>query len=138
METDRIPVRQLDRKGGGASTGQGAGDFSFEPQINRQVVVRKNFAEYTSGPEAGTRHDDLMIVYADAPGQPLRAIYFDSEGHTIRYNVKTPAANVAVFESDSTQLGPKYRLTYSLNGKNLDGKFEVGDKTYLTWTSVKK
>jgi hypothetical protein len=125
-------------KGGSASTGQGAGDFSFEPQINRQVVVRKNFAEYTSGPEAGTRHDDLMIVYADAPGQPLRAIYFDSEGHTIRYSVKTPSPNVAVFESDNTQPGPKYRLTYSLNGKALEGKFEVGDKTYLTWTSVKK
>jgi hypothetical protein len=125
-------------KGGGTSAGQGAGDFSFEPQVNRQIVIRKNFAEYTSGPEAGIRHDDLMIIYADAPGQPLRAIYFDSEGHTIRYNVERPSANVAVFESDGTQPGPKYKLSYELHGKELVGKFEVGDKTYLTWNSVKK
>lgn len=125
-------------KGGGKSTGQGAGDFSFEPQINKQIVIRKNFAEYTSGPEAGTRHDDLMILYFDPPGSPLRAIYFDSEGHTIRYFVKTPSANIAVFESEATQPGPKYRLSYELKGKELEGKFEVGGKTYLTWTSIKK
>jgi hypothetical protein len=129
-------------KGGGASAGQGAGDYSFEPQIGNSIVVRKSFAEYTSGPEAGTRHDDLMIVYADPPGSPLRAIYFDSEGHTIRYNVKTPAPNVAVFESDGTQPGPKYRLTYTQHGSNLDGKFEIAPpgadyKTYLSWTSVR-
>jgi hypothetical protein len=130
-------------KGGGATVGQGGGDYSFEPQINHSIVVRKSFAEYTSGPDAGARHDDLMIVYADPPGSPFRAIYFDSEGHTIRYNVKTPAPNVAVFESDDTQPGPRYRLTYALNGKSLEGKFEVAApgaefKTYLSWSSVKK
>jgi hypothetical protein len=129
-------------KGGSATVGQGGGDYSFEPQINRQIVIRKSFAEYTSGPETGTRHDDLMIVYADPPGSPLRAMYFDSEGHTIRYNVKTPAANVAVFESDGTQPGPKYRLTYTQRGATLEGKFEIAPpgadfKTYLTWISIK-
>jgi hypothetical protein len=129
-------------RGGGASTGQGVGDFSFEPQVNRQIVVRKNFAEYTSGPEAGTRHDDLMIIYADPPGQPLHAIYFDSEGHTIRYIVKTASSNSAIFESDGTQPGPRYRLSYLLRDKELEGKFEVAPpgaefKTYLNWTSVR-
>ena len=125
-------------KGGGASSGQGSGDFSFQPQLNQQIVVRKNFAEYTSGPEAGTRHDDLMVIYADAPGQPLRAIYFDSEGHTIRYAVKTPAANVTVFESEASQPGPQYKLSYELKGNELQGTFEVGGKVYLKWSSVKK
>jgi hypothetical protein len=129
--------------GGGPQTGQGQGAFSFTPDLDRSIVVRRNLAEYHDGPNAGTRHDDLMIVYADPPGSPLRAIYFDSEGHTIRYNVKTPVPNVAVFESDGTQPGPKYRLSYTLRGKNLDGKFEIappgsaGFKVYLSWTSVR-
>jgi hypothetical protein len=130
-------------KGGGATVGQGGGDYSFEPQISNRIVVRKSFAEYTSGPEAGTRHEDLMIIYSEIPGDPFRAIYFDSEGHTIRYNLKTPAPNVAVFESDGTQLGPRYRLIYALNGKSLEGKFEIAGpgaefKTYLSWSSVRK
>jgi hypothetical protein len=130
-------------QGGGAAVGQGGGDYSFEPQINNSIVIRKSFAEYTSGPDAGTRHDDLMIIYADPPASPLRAIYFDSEGHTIRYNVKTPVPNVAVFESDGTQPGPKYRLSYTLRDKSLDGKFEIAPpgaefKTYLSWSSVRK
>jgi hypothetical protein len=130
-------------KGGGATVGQGGGDYSFEPQISGQIVVRKSFAVYTSGPEAGTRHEDLMIIYNETASQPFRAIYFDSEGHVIRYIVKTPAPNVAVFESDGTQSGPKYRLTYSLHEKELDGKFEIaapgaGFKPYLSWTSIRK
>jgi len=81
---------------------------------------------------SGPRHEDLMIVYMD--GKTPRAIYFDSEEHTIKYNVTFPAKNTAVFESEGP---PAYRLTYVLEGKNLNGKFEVGGKTYLTWTSVK-
>lgn len=123
-------------QGGGASAGQGSGGFSFEPQINKQIVIRKNFAEYTAGPEAGTRHDDLMIIFNE--NDSLHAIYFDSEGHVIRYAVKAPSPDVAVFESDATKPGPKYRLTYSLRGAELNGKFEVNDKIYLNWSSVRK
>ena len=38
-----------------------------------------------------------MIVYND--GAP-RAIYFDSEGHVIRYTVSFPSKDVAVFDSE--------------------------------------
>ena len=119
-------------QGGGSSTGQGAGDFSFELDVNKQIVTRRNFAAYTSGPEAGTRHDDLMILFSEDAGKSLKAIYFDSEGHVIHYDVRSPAPNVAVFE------GSGYRLTYRFEGKALAGKFEVGGKTYLEWTSVRK
>jgi hypothetical protein len=137
--------------GGGAQTGSGQGAFSFEPQLNQHIIVRRNFAEYSSGPQAGSRHDDLMIIYPDpAAGsaspdrvhQQLRAIDWDTEGHVIQYNIATPAANVAVFESDGMPSGPRYRLTYTLNGKNLDGKFEIAApgaefKIYLSWISVR-
>ena len=117
-------------KGAGAGDpGAGQGAFTFLPELNGQVLVRRSFNQLASGP----RHEDLMIVYLD--GQAPRAIYFDTEGHTIKYSVTFPAKDTAVFESGD---GPGYRLTYALDGKNLNGKFEVGGKTYLTWTTVKE
>jgi hypothetical protein len=117
--------------------GAGQGSFSFELQLDRKIIIRRNNASYDSG----ARHDDLMVIYFDGPqDSPPRAIYFDSEGHVIRYNVATPAANRAVFESDGTQPGPKYRLSYWMQGSALKGTFELAPpgaeyKTYLSWTS---
>jgi hypothetical protein len=114
---------------GTGEPGAGQGAFSFLPELNGQILVRRNFNQLASGP----RHEDLMIVYLD--GKTPRAIYFDTEGHTIPYNVSFPAKNTAVFESSGP---PAYRLTYTLEGRNLNGKFEVDGKTYLTWTTVKE
>ncbi len=118
--------------------GAGQGAFSFEPQLDRKIIVRHNAAEYAAGP----RHDDLMVIYLDSPNDAPRAIYFDSEGHVIRYNLALPATNTAVFESDGTQRGPRYRLSYWLEKNSLNGKFEVAApggeyKTYMSWTSNK-
>ncbi|HYL78366.1 MAG TPA: hypothetical protein VEU96_29515 [Bryobacteraceae bacterium] len=116
--------------------GAGGGGFSFEPELNRKIVIRKNNAAYNSG----LRHDDLMVIYLDEPKDTPRAIYFDTEGHIIRYNLTFPAPNNVVFESDGTQPGPRYRLSYWLNGRALDGKFEVAPpgaeyKPYMQWTA---
>jgi hypothetical protein len=118
--------------------GAGQGGFSFELELNRKIVVRRNHAGYSNG----VQHDDLMVIYLDAPNDTPRAIYFDTEGHVIRYNLTFPAANKVVFDSDGTQPGPRYRLSYWLNEGALDGKFEVAPpgaayKTYLSWTSKK-
>jgi hypothetical protein len=114
--------------------GVGQGEFSFEPELNRHIIVRRNNASYTSG----VTHDDLMIIYLDPPNAPPRAIYFDTEGHVIRYALAFPAANRVVFESDAGPPGPQYRLTYWLEGASLHGRFEVAGKTYMTWTSRKR
>jgi len=117
----------------------GQGGFSFEPELNQKIIIRHNRAAYDSG----VRHEDLMVIYLDAPNDTPRAIYFDTEGHVIRYNLSFPAApNHITFESDGTQPGPRYRLSYQLNGQALDGKFEVAPpgaefKTYMSWTSKK-
>lgn len=118
--------------------GAGQGGFSFELELNRKIIVRRNHAGYASG----AQHDDLMVIYLDAPDDTPRAIYFDTEGHIIRYNLTFPTSNKVVFESDGTQPGPRYRLSYWLNGRALDGKFEVAPpgseyKTYMSWTSKK-
>jgi len=119
--------------------GAGQGGFSFEAELNQKIIVRHNQAAYDSG----VRHDDLMVIYLDAPNDTPRAIYFDTEGHVIRYNLTFPAPNRVTFESDGTQPGPRYRLTYWLSGRALDGKFEVAPpgaeyKTYMSWTSKKE
>ena len=119
--------------------GAGRGAFSFELQLDRKIIVRRNQAAYDSG----VRHEDLMVIYLDAPGQTPRAIYFDSEGHVIRYNVTFPSSSAAAFESDGTQPGPKYRLSYWMEHGLLNGRFEIAPpgaeyKTYMSWTSTKK
>ena len=123
---------------GGKDTphGAGGGGFSFEPELDRKIIVRHNHAEYDSG----VKHDDLMVIYLDAPDAAPRAIYFDTEGHVIRYNLAFPSAGKVVFESDAAQPGPRYRLSYWLNGPALEGKFEIAPpgseyKTYLSWTA---
>ena len=46
-------------------------------------------------------HGDLLYLFQDAAGTPLKAIYFDNEEHVIHYDVSTPASNRVVFLSDS-------------------------------------
>ena len=128
---------------GETQLGTGQGGFSFRPELNGRVVVRRNVAEYQGGKAAGTRHDDLMIIFREGTAAALRAIYFDSEGHVIRYDLSFPAEGKAVFESESSQPGPKYRLSYSLDGKVLTGKFEIAIqgqefKTYLEWKAQRR
>src|SRR5882672_4957712 len=60
------------------------GGFAFVTGVQGRVIVRTNTAHYAATdrrPES--RHDVLMIIYAD--GTALKADYFDSEGHVIRY-----------------------------------------------------
>jgi hypothetical protein len=118
--------------------GAGHGSFSFEPELQQKIIVRHNHAGYDSG----VKHDDLMVIYLDAPNDAPRAIYFDTEGHVIRYNLAFPSANRVVFETDGAQPGPRYRLTYWMEGESLNGRFEVAAaseyKTYLNWTSKRQ
>jgi hypothetical protein len=107
--------------------GPGQGTFSFQPELNHKILVRRNQARYDSG----VSHDDLMIIYLE--GAP-RAIYFDTEGHTIHYRLTFPAPESVVFDSEPGP-GPAYRLSYWMEKGALQGKFEVGGKTYMTWSA---
>ena len=72
-------------------------------------------------------HEDLLVVYRDAPETAPRSIYFDSEGHTIRYEVQTPAdGSEVVFVSGPEPAAPRYRLTYTrVVQDRLKIKFEI-------------
>lgn len=106
---------------GSGKPGTGSGDFSFAPDLQGKIMLRRSFAEYP-----GARHDDLMVVYRD--GDATRADYYDSEGHVIRYTVIIASQRV-VFASDSA---PRYRLTYTaLPEEKLRVQFEIDSKPYL-------
>jgi len=111
---------------GSGEPGKASGEFSFAPDLQGKVLVRKSFAAYP--PQNGKpayRHDDLMIVYRDSDSRRLQAVFFDSEGHTIRYGI-SPADGGVVFVSDGAGGQPRFRLTYTGAGKDrLKLTFEI-------------
>ena len=113
---------------GNGQPGQGTGGFTFKPDLQQHVLVRTNRAEYPAAKERPAyKHDDLMVIYHETAASPLRAIYFDNEGHVIHYAVRIDAADeTAIFLSESEAGTPGYRLSYV--GKTADTvniKFEV-------------
>jgi hypothetical protein len=95
----------------GEWVGEGAeGACSFTFDLQRQVLVRKSFAEAPT-----SRHEDLMVVYLD---KDLKAIYFDSEGHVIHYTVESGPNSVRF-------LSEQYRLTYRKEGEKLALDFDI-------------
>ncbi len=123
---------------GDTELGAAEGVCSFAPEIGNRLVVRRSWVKYGSGRAAGTRHEDLLLVYVEATDPRLRAIFFDGEGHVIHYSVTVPSPNKAVFESEPSQPGPKYRLTHTVTDKTLETKFEVappGQSKYQTYVS---
>jgi hypothetical protein len=102
---------------GTGAPGEAVGGTSFAFDLDKKILVRKNWAKYPPQPgeKTGLFHQDLIIIYR-APGESsLRAIYFDNEDHIINYLVSFPEKpDAAVFESDPAQKGPLFRLTYEL------------------------
>jgi hypothetical protein len=121
---------------GGGGPGQGGGGFSLQFDLQRQVLVRKNFADYPAQDgRPAAHHEDLMIIYLDDQSKKPRAIYFDSEGHTIRYAVAAARGGL-VFESEAAEPGPHYRLSYTPSDQRVNGKFEMqapGQSEYKTY-----
>lgn len=112
---------------GTGEPGQGAGEFSFSFDLQGKVLVRKNFAEYPATSEhPAFRHDDIMIIYKEAD-KPIRAIYFDNEGHVINYTVNISDDRLSlIFLSDYISSSPRFRLTYTkINDASLNIKFEI-------------
>jgi len=113
---------------GGGQPGQGTGGFTFLPDLQNHVLVRKSHATYPATKERPAfAHDDLTVVYRDSDDAPPRAVYFDSEGHVIHYSVTVSADRKTIeFVSEPTPSSPRYRLTYLMTGSgDLTLKFEI-------------
>ena len=104
--------------GGSGQPGEAlSGSTSFAFDLENQVLLRRNRADYAPKPgeRRGISHQDLLILYLPSGETQLKAFYVDNEGHAINYNVTFPKDGAAVFESDAAPKGPRYRLEYQLN-----------------------
>jgi hypothetical protein len=121
------------------------GTWEAKAELGNHILARHTSDTVCKGPASfDCEHKDLFYIYNDAPGQTLKAIYFDNEGHVIHYNVSIPDATTAIFLSDGSQPGPQFRLMYQLNGAVMSGKFQMRMpartewKSYLEWTGSKQ
>ncbi|MCX6151106.1 MAG: hypothetical protein NTX22_11310 [Ignavibacteriales bacterium] len=97
---------------GGGGPGQGGGEFSFSYDLQRRVLIRKNFAEYPAAEDRPAfRHDDLMIIFQES--DETKAIYFDNEGHVINYTVSFSGdKDTITFLGEVKPSAPTFRLSY--------------------------
>jgi len=122
------------------------GTYTFRRELGGHILARRSTGDAgCKGPATfDCEHGDLLYVYEEALGQPLKAIYFDNEGHVIHYDVSTPTATSVVFLSEASRPGPQFRLVYELKDSLLLGKFQSrmpGQsewKSYLEWSGAKK
>jgi hypothetical protein len=129
---------------GGGKPGAGSGGFVFAHGLQDRVIVRTSHADYPAQQgRPAYRHDDLMVLYPTETGR-IRADYYDSEGHVIRY-AGTATGEELTLTSDADAAGPRFRLTYKLGPDGvLSGRFDIaqagkGDafSPYLAWTARK-
>jgi hypothetical protein len=131
------------------ATGNGGvaaiGSYTFRLELRDHILARHGDLSQCKGPSTfDCDHGDLLYIYRDAPTQPLKAIYFDNEGHVIHYVVSAPSPTSAVFLSDSSQPGPQFRLAYELKGQVMYGTFQIrmpGQrewKSYLEWSGGRR
>ncbi len=130
----------------GDSGVKSTGSYTFRRELGGHILARHSTSDVgCKGPAAfDCEHGDLLYVYEEAPGQPLKAIYFDNEGHVIHYDVSVPDPHTVIFLSEASRPGPQFRLMYELKGASMSGKFQMhmpGQaewKSYLEWSGAKK
>ncbi len=111
------PVRFLEGEWIGSGSGEpgqsSGGAFSFAFDLQQKIFVRRSYAEYAAtANRPAFRHDDLLVLYEE---NGLHGIYFDSEGHVIRYAVHARPSGVE-FLSDPAPGMPRFRFTYIREG----------------------
>ena len=122
-----------------------AGRYTFNRELNGHVLARHatNDPGCKAPASFDCSHSDLLYVFQEMPGSPLKADYFDSEGHVIHYDVSTPTPTSVMFLS-APGPGPQFRLSYELTGQVMTGRFQMhmpgqGDwRTYLEWSGSPK
>jgi hypothetical protein len=119
-----------------ASAIEASGTYTFRKELGGRILARHTSTAGCKGPlDYDCEHSDLLYVYQEIPSQPLKAIYFDNEGHVIHYSISTPAPMSVVFLSDPVGTGPQFRLIYELKGAVMEGKFQMHMPGKTEWTS---
>lgn len=122
-------------KTNGTSGVNSSGKYSFSLELKNHVMARHTVSsESCKGPDSyDCEHSDLLYIYPEGGGA-LHAIYFDNEGHVIKYSVSTPSPTTAVFLSDGSLPGPQFRLVYERKANVMLGKFQIRMPGQTEWT----
>ncbi len=97
----------------GGEPGQGTGSFRFASELQGRILVRHSRTVFPgSQNQPALVHDDLLIVYQEKEG--TKAVYWDNEGHVIRYEVTVGTDGSLSFISPRVPGAPRQRLTYRL------------------------
>lgn len=130
---------------GGSAGAAGSGTYTFQLELQGHVLARHAHTAGCQGPaDFNCEHADILYIYPGNSAASYKAIYFDSEGHVIHYQVTTPEPNLAVFESDPAAPGPQFRLSYELKAFTMTGKFQLrmpgqtAYRSYLEWSGERK
>jgi hypothetical protein len=113
---------------GQGQPGNTTGTAVFKLDLDGRVMVRTSRAAVPArGTQPASVHEDLLVMYRNAPGGPLKAIYFDNEDHTIEYDVSaSPDGKAVTFVTAPTPSAPRFRLVYTrLSADTVDVKFEM-------------
>lgn len=107
--------------------GQGHGTFTFNFELDHNILVRRSrtvFPDTTERP--GYTHDDLLIIYTENTGEK-RGIYFDNEQHVIHYEVSlSPDQKTITLESKPEPGAPQFRFVYTKTGADtVNNRFEM-------------
>jgi hypothetical protein len=116
---------------GGGTVGQGTGSFTFDFDLQKRVLVRKSVANFPATKDRPAfSHNDLMVIYKE-PSNATNAMYFDDEGHVIKYSVNfSDDQSSIIFISVPEPNEPIYRQTYiKINNQKLNIKFEIAQPT---------
>lgn len=111
---------------GSGQPGEGSGMFTLKPKLDGNILERKGKTEITANDtHPALMHEDVMIIYKNRDGNPVRAIYFDNEKHVINYDITYPE-NKIVLTSEANPSMPRFRLIYEkLDEKALNIRFEM-------------
>ncbi len=130
---------------GGSAAAAGSGTYTFQLELQSHILARHARTAGCQGPaDFNCDHADLLYIYPSGAAPSYKAIYFDSEGHVIHYQVTIAQPNQAVFDSDPSAPGPQFRLTYDLKESTMAGKFQLrmpgqtAYRSYLEWSGEKK
>jgi hypothetical protein len=106
--------------------GQGEGKFSFQTDLDGKILVRKSHTVFPATAKSSEiKHDDLLIIYQGSGDNVQKAIYFDNEGHTIKYKVSFTDKSI-VLTSDIIAKETRFRFTYtSIDAKTVNASFEM-------------
>jgi len=111
---------------GSGQPGEGSGMFTLKPKLEGNILERKGRTEIAAtATRPASLHEDVMIIYKNREGNPVKSIYFDNESHVINYDI-TYSENKITMTSEANPAMPRFRLIYEkLDDKLLNIRFEI-------------